>query len=174
MVSWITEATQLKESRGALDSLQREIQASPSLSSSTTEPSPTIMRRSTPPNRSLKSLFSAIYWTLPPGSFFGSFFKGKIEKMKVMGPFEIWNKQNVARTPLVTSTSPPPPFALFWNVTFSVPKRDTTFWVDCIDSTVPLPPKHIKSIIDSLSYQQTFTFTFLQLFLCVLPGRNVE
>ena len=116
----------------------------------------------------------AIYWTLPPGSFFGSFFKGKIEKMKVMGPFEIWNKQNVARTPLVTSTSPPPPFALFWNVTFSVPKRDTTFWVDCIDSTVPLPPKHIRSIIDSLSYQQTFTFTFLQLFLCVLPGRNVE
>ena len=113
---------------------------------------------------------TAIYWTLPPGSFF----KGKIEKMKVMGPFEIWNKQNVARTPLVTSTSPPPPFALFWNVTFSVPKRDTTFWVDCIDSTVPLPPKHIKSIIDSLSYQQTFTFTFLQLFLCVLPGRNVE
>ena len=40
----------------------------------------------------------AIYWTLPPGSFF----KGKIEKMKVSdGSFEIWNKQNVARTPVL-------------------------------------------------------------------------
>ena len=109
------------------------------------------------------------------GPFLGPFSKERLRKWKwVMGPFEIWNKQNVARTPLVTSTSPPPPFALFQNVTFSVPKRDTTFLVDCIDSTVPLPPKHIKSIIDSLSYQQTFTFTFLQLFLCVLPGRNME
>ena len=41
VVSWITEATQLKESRGALDSLQRAIQAFPLLLSST-EPSPTI------------------------------------------------------------------------------------------------------------------------------------
>ena len=112
----------------------------------------------------------AIYWTLPPGSFFGSFFKGKIEKMKVMGPFEIWNKRNVARTPVLASTSPPPPFALFSNVTFSVPKSEITFWVDCEDSKVPLTPK----LIVSISYQQTFTFTFLQLFLCFLSGRNGE
>ena len=104
---------------------------------------------------------TAIYWTLPPGSFFGSFFKGKIEKMKVMGPFEIWNKQNVARTPLMTSTSPPPPFALFWNVTFSVPKRDTTFWVDCVDSNVPLMPKLIWSIKYKLSLSRFCNFFFV-------------
>ena len=64
----------------------------------------------------LQIQIQAIYWTLPPGSFFGSFFQWKIEKMKVMGPLKIWNKQNpikLARTPFLASTSPPPPFALF-------------------------------------------------------------
>ena len=114
----------------------------------------------------------AIYWTLPPGSFFGSFFKGKIEKMKVMGPFEIWNKENVARTPLVAATSPPPPFALFGNVTFSVPKRETPFWVDCADSKVPLTPK-LNKFYNCFNFLSTnFHFHFSATFTLCLPTQK--